>query len=290
MSKEFKGIIPPMVTPLTKEDGIDENSLRNLTSWLIEKGVHGILTLGGAGEIKKFSESERNKIAKIVIDEANGKVPILVGTSHFATNVAVKMSKDAEDMGADGLVLIEPWGDLRGEIYGYYKKVNDNVETPMCLYTHHLSVSVIKKCAELENLKYIKEGNQNLRHLDELVIALGKDRVFAGSTALMWRQMSLGLKGAVLGSHQIWPEASIELYNLIMKGDLNKAREIYYEKQLPLVEACSLGGWHANAIKAGLKAQGVISYDGVRGPSLQMDENSKKDIIKFLNLKGLIEE
>ena len=87
MSKEFKGIIPPMVTPLTKEDDIDENSLRNLTSWLIEKGVHGILTLGGAGEIRKFSESERNRIAKIVIDEANGRVPILVGTSHFATNV-----------------------------------------------------------------------------------------------------------------------------------------------------------------------------------------------------------
>jgi 4-hydroxy-tetrahydrodipicolinate synthase len=287
MSKEFKGIIPPMVTPLTKEDDIDENSLRNLTSWLIEKGVHGILTLGGAGEIRKFSESERNRIAKIVIDEANGKIPILVGTSHFATNVAVKMSKDAEDLGADGLVLIEPWGGLRGNMYGYYKKVNDNVKTPICLYTHHLSVSIIKKCAELENLKYVKEGNQDLRHLDELVAALGKDRVFAGSTALMWRQMSLGLKGAVLGSHQIWPEASVELYELIMKRDLKKAREIYYDKQLPLVEACSLGGWHANAIKACLKAQGVISHDTVRGPSLQMDENSKKDIIKFLELKVL---
>jgi len=289
MSKEFYGIIPPMVTPVTKEDDIDEDSLRNLTSWLIEKGVHGILTLGGAGEIRMFSESERNKIAKIVIDEANNRVPILVGTSHFATNVAVKMSKDAEDMGADGLVLIEPWGG-KGDIYEYYKKVNDNVETPICLYTHYLSAPLIIKCAELENLKYVKEGNMDLKHLDDLLKSLGKDKVFAGATALMWRQMSLGLKGAVLGSHQIWPEASVELFNTIKSGDLKKARAIYYEKQLPLVEACSLGGWHANAIKASLKARGVISHDAVRGPSPQMDENSKRDVIKFLELKGLIEK
>lgn len=289
MVKNFMGIFPPMVTPITKEDEIDEESLRNLTSWLIEKGVHGILTLGGAGELRMFSESERNRIAKIVIDEANNRVPILVGTSHFATNVAVKMSKDAEDMGADGLVLIEPWGG-KGDIYGFYKKVNDAVESTVCLYTHYLSVSLIKRCAELENIKYVKEGNVDLRHLDELVKALGKDRVFAGSTALMWRQMSLGLQGAVLGSHNIWPEASVEMYNTIKKGNLEKARAIYYEKQLPLVEACSLGGFHAQSIKAALKARGIIAHDAVRGPTTQIDEISKNDLLKWLEIKGLTEK
>jgi len=289
MAKEIMGIIPPMVTPLTREQEIDYKSIRSLTNWLIEHGVHGILTLGGAGEIQMLTESERNNIAKTVIDEANGRVPILVGTSHYSTNAAIRMSKDAKDLGADGLVLIEPWGarERPTDTYEYYKRVNDAVDCTLCLYTHFMSVDAIKKCAGLSNLKYVKEGNTSMHHFLQLVNELGKDRVFAGSTQMMFRQMLHGLRGAVLGQTQIWPEAAVELFNMIRAGDIEKARRLYYEKHLALVEACSLGGWHTQAIKAALKARGVIENDIVRGPTQQMDDVSKKELLLWLESKGL---
>jgi 4-hydroxy-tetrahydrodipicolinate synthase len=293
MAKELMGIIPPMVTPLTKDQEVDYANLKNLTSWLIEHGVHGLLTLGGAGEIQMFTESERNKIAKTVIDEANGKVPVLVGTSHYSTNAAIKMSKDAQDMGADGLVLIEPWGGPATDVLEYYKRINDAVDSTLCLYTHFMSIDMIKKCAALNNLRYVKEGNTSMNHCMQLVKELGKNRVFAGSTAMMFRQMVHGLQGAVMGENQVWPESAVELFNTIRTGDLDKARRLYYEKHLPLVEFCSLGGgagsvaWHTQTIKTALAARGIIENDIVRGPQQQIDETTKRELLLWLDSKGL---
>ncbi len=293
MVKELVGIIPPIVTPLTKDQEVDYKSLRNLTNWVIEHGVHGVLTLGGAGEIMMFTESERNQIAKTVIDEANGRVPVLVGTSHYSTNAAIKMSKDAKDLGADALVLIEPWGGPATDVFEYYKRINDTVDISLCLYTHFMSVDMVEKCATLSNLKYVKEGNVSMNHCMQLIKELGKNRVFAGSTAMMFRQMSLGLQGAVMGANEVWPESAVELFNTIRAGDLEKARRVYYEKHLPLVELCSLGGgiasvsWHTQTIKAALVARGVIENDIIRGPQQQIDEITRRELASWLASKGL---
>ena len=287
------GIIPPIVTPLTKDQEVDYTSLRNLTNWVIEHGVHGVLTLGGAGEIMMFTESERNQIAKTVIDEANGRVPVLVGTSHYSTNAAIKMSRDAKDLGADALVLIEPWGGAATDVLEYYKRINDAVDISLCLYTHFMSVDLVKKCAALSNLRYVKEGNVSMNHCMQLVKELGKNRVFAGSTAMMFRQMVLGLQGAVMGENEVWPESAVELFNFIRAGDLEKARRVYFEKHLPLVEFCSLGGgaasvsWHTQTIKAALVARGIIENDIIRGPQQQIDEITKRELVLWLASKGL---
>jgi dihydrodipicolinate synthase/N-acetylneuraminate lyase len=153
-----------------------------------------------------------------------------------------------------------------------------------------MPVEAVVKCAGLSNVKYVKEGNTSMHHFLQLVNALGKSRVFAGSTQMMFRQMLHGVQGAVLGQTQIWPEAAVELFSTIQRGDIEKARMLYYEKHLALVEACSLGGWHTQAIKAALKARGVIENDVVRGPTQQMDEVSKKELLLWLESKGLIGE
>ena len=104
-----KGIIPAMVTPFGEDGSVDEEGLRELASWLVEQGVHGLVVCGTTGEFVNMRIEERRRVYDIVIDHVNGRVPVIAGTGDASTQVAVELTKYAEDAGADAALIVTPF-------------------------------------------------------------------------------------------------------------------------------------------------------------------------------------
>ena len=103
------GIIPAMVTPLTREDELHENALRRLTNFLVENGVHGVFATGSQGEFWAFSAKEKQRAWEIVVEETNGRVPVYAGTAAVTTREAIALTQAAEKAGADAVSVLTPF-------------------------------------------------------------------------------------------------------------------------------------------------------------------------------------
>lgn len=113
---QFRGIIPALVTPFTADQQVDHPALRALVENLIEAGVHGLFVLGTNGEFFTLSEAEKLEIARVTVEAAGGRVPVVIGTGAFATREVIEMNKKVTDLGADALSVITP----------YFNAINQN--------------------------------------------------------------------------------------------------------------------------------------------------------------------
>ncbi|MEM3087972.1 MAG: dihydrodipicolinate synthase family protein, partial [Candidatus Bathyarchaeia archaeon] len=108
-AEKLKGIVPAMVTPFTKDDRVDVEGLRTLTNFVIENGVHAIMTTGGNGEFPHLLPEERKQVLEVVVDEANGRVPIIACTTACSTKETILNTKHAKDAGADAAIVVQPY-------------------------------------------------------------------------------------------------------------------------------------------------------------------------------------
>ena len=126
--KDFRGSYTVTITPFT-EDGsaIDEAALRRFTDWQIEEGVPGLIILGTTAEFLTLSDDERNCVIEVTLDQSAGRVPVLVGTMNAYTPTAVRYSREAKALGADGLMIIPPYyyTPTEDEIFAYYRAISD---------------------------------------------------------------------------------------------------------------------------------------------------------------------
>ena len=114
--KDFKGVVPTVLTPFDKNEEIDEKGIRQLVSYLIEKGVNGLYLTGSTGEGFTMSNEERKKVVEIVMDENKGRVPVVVHVGAIGTKLSIDLAKHAEEVGADGISSVPP----------FYWKFNEN--------------------------------------------------------------------------------------------------------------------------------------------------------------------
>ena len=130
--KTFRGSYTVMLTPFT-EDGsaVDEKALRRFVDWQIDNGVPGLIALGSTGEFLSVTEDERTQIISTVVEQTSGRVPVLAGTMNAHTPRAVRYSKEAEALGADGLMIISPYyyTPTEDEIFAYYAAISDAART-----------------------------------------------------------------------------------------------------------------------------------------------------------------
>ena len=106
---DVRGVFVPMVTPFKENQDIDEEALRSVTDFLVESGVNGIIACGSTGEYVMMSQDEHKKVVRIVVDQANGKIPVVAGAGNHGTKHALALAKYAKDVGADGILAIAPY-------------------------------------------------------------------------------------------------------------------------------------------------------------------------------------
>ena len=242
--KKLRGTYTVIVTPFTEDNAsINETMLRWLVDFQISEGIHGIIALASNGEFLSLSDEERRDVARIVIDQAAGRVPVVIGTAAENTNDVIRYTKDAEGLGADAAMVLTPyycWIDEE-ELFTHYKRIAEAVSLPIMLYNHPASTvldmkpPMVARLAEIDNIAYIKESTTDSRRVYQINdLCKGKITVFAGY--LGYESFMVGAEGWVSVCANIVPRLSAELFELAVdKNDKDGAWKVF--KQLvPMID------------------------------------------------------
>jgi 4-hydroxy-tetrahydrodipicolinate synthase len=235
MPKEFRGSYTVTITPFT-EDGkkIDLPAWRRFVDWQIKLGVPGIIILGTTGEFLTISDDERRMFVEATVKHVAGRMHVLVGTTNAYTPNAVRYSREAEELGADGLMIIPPYyyTPTDDEIFAYYKAICDKVSIPIMLYNNPFTSNVdmsAKLVARLtkafEQIRYIKEASQDTaRVYDVIEETKGVMNVFAGERIV--ESYLLGAVGYVNPYGNYIPRATYRICDFITEGRIEDAKKI----------------------------------------------------------------
>ena len=236
-----EGIFPALVTPFT-DDGkiIDEERLRILVNHCIELGVHGVVPCGTTGEFVNLSTEEKKKVIKTVIDEVNGRVPVIAGTGASGTRDTVEMTKYAKDAGATAALIVTPFYLKPADrgIYEHYNTIATEVDLPIILYNIpqctglSLPWQMVEDLAQIPNIVAVKDSSGQLSFiLAVLEKVRDKINVLCGHDEVVIAALAAGCSGAILASANVIPDVWIQIYNHIKNGELQKARELQYKVQ-----------------------------------------------------------
>jgi len=241
---EFKGSIVALVTPF-KDGKVDEASLRNLLKWHIDSGTHGILVLGTTGEAATMDMDERKRVMEIALEEAKGKVPLIVGTGTNNTQVALKYTKLAKEMGFDAALVVAPYYNkpTQNGIYEHYKFLAEQVDIPIILYNvpGRTSVNILPettaKLSKIPNIVAIKEASGSIKQVTEILLQVEKDfTVLSGDDFTALATVLLGGKGVISVGANVMPAEVAKLMESALNGDLETAKELNL-KLYPLFKA-----------------------------------------------------
>lgn len=235
MTKQFKGSYTVTVTPFTKDrSAIDMEAWKHFVDWQVEVGVPGIIILGTTGEFLSISDEERQLFVGETIKYVNGRMDVLVGATDANTRNAVKYSKEAEELGADGLMIAPPYyyTPTEDEIFRYYKAICEAVSLPIMLYNNPVTTNVdmsAKLVGRLthafEQIRYIKEASMDVgRVMDVVEETGGVMNVFAGERVV--ESYFLGAIGYVNPYGNYIPKASIRFCDYMEEGRVEDAKKI----------------------------------------------------------------
>lgn len=234
-ANKFHGSYTVQVTPFT-ENGTDIclKSQQRFLDWQLECEVPGVIILGSTGEFLTVTDEERARFVETTVRHVDGRMCVLVGTMNAHTPTAVRYSREAEQMGADGLMVIPPYyyTPTDDEIFGYYEAISRAVEIPIMLYNNPFTSNVDMPAAlvarlakAFANIRYIKEASMDVgRVYDVIEASEGLMNVFAGERPV--ESFLLGAVGYVNPFGNYIPYATSRMWDLLDEGRLDEAKQI----------------------------------------------------------------
>ncbi len=235
----IEGVFPALITPFQRNHGknLDLEGLRSNIAHLIAAGVHGVVPCGSTGESATLSFAEHEQVIEVTIDEVDGKVPVLAGTGSNNTAEALRFTKAAKDVGADGVLVISPYYNKpnRSGLIKHYTAIAD-LDIPVVVYNvpgrtgQNLTPDIIAELATHPNIVGVKEASGDIGQISS-IIELTQDQnfsVISGDDNLTLPILSLGGKGVISVAANIYPRPLIEIYDATKRGDYQTAREIHY--------------------------------------------------------------
>lgn len=279
----------PHVTPFKPNDQIDEEALRTCVNFWIEGGLHGLVTCGSNGEAPYLSREERKKVIEIVVDEANGKVPVIAGTGSVSTWETIMFTKDAKESGAAAALVVTPFYFKlsKREIYAHYKTILEAVDLPIIFYSvpkftgFDLDVAVISQLAsEYENVVGVKDSGGSIGRITETIRLVGdKISVLAGTADLTFPTLILGGKGAIIAVANIIPNMCSLLYNSFKRRDYEGASKL--QRDVAHVNQILMRYNQLSTVKEALNSLGLPG-GCPRKPALPLGETERKEITGLL--------
>lgn len=261
---QFKGTYTVTITPFSADGrALDEAALRRFVDWQISEGIHGLIPLGSTGEFLSMSDDERHRAAEIVIEQTAGRVPVLIGTAAESTWDAVRYSRDAEALGANGVMIIPPFYSTPtdDELFQHFKLIGEAISVPIMIYNNPATSNVdmrpelVARLSEIENVSYIKESTLDVTRVRDIIrLCDGRMTVFGG--IMGYESFMNGAMGWVAVGSNVMPGAFAELFTLSVEtGDIAAARALY-QRILPVIELVG-GHRYVTASKACLDHMGL---------------------------------
>ena len=223
--KTLKGTFTVTVTPFS-DDGrrVNEGVLRRFVDWQIDNGVHGLIPIGSTGEFLSLTDAERRQVAEVVVDQANGRVPILIGAGAECTWDVVRYSREAEAIGADGVLVIPPFYSTPtdDELFEHYRAIGESVSIPVMLYNNPATANIdmlpplVAELSKIDNVAYIKESTMDPGRVAEiLTLSDGRMAVFGG--ILGYESFKSGAVGWTAVGCNLMPRAFSDMYRLCVE-------------------------------------------------------------------------
>lgn len=261
-----KGIIPPIITPLTEAGEVNYPVLRQMVNHLLDNGVHGLFPLGTTGEFYAFDNDTYRKILETVKEETAGRVPVYGGASHITTRGVIELVKICEEVGMDAVSVLTPMfvSQTQEELYDYYAEIAANTTLPIIMYNNKPKTNVtitpdtVAKLAAIDNIIAIKDSTGDMTNTAEYIRLTRENpnfHVLMGRDTLIHAALCYGASGAIASCANVAPRIAADIYDKYVAGDLKGSLEAQF-MLAPLRIACSMGTFPA-VIKEGLEQQGI---------------------------------
>lgn len=291
--QRFRGTYTVLITPFTPDGRrVDADALKRIVDWQITEGIHGLIPLGSTGEFLSMSREERQEVIEICVATAAGRVPVLIGTGAEATFDAVELSREAEAMGADGVMVIPPFYSTptEDELFVHYKTIAEAISVPIMIYNNPATANVdlvpqmVARLADIDAVTSIKESTLEVTRVRD-IIELAGDRIDVFAGILGYESFWLGACGWVAVCSNLIPRQSAELFTLAADKADRDAAHALYRRILPLVRWVG-GHRYVSATKAGFAMMG-LPVGEPRAPRLPLPESERAALRADLAKLGL---
>lgn len=268
----FKGSAVAIITPFRREDeSVNYDAFADLIDFQIENGTDAIVVCGSTGEAATMTEEEHKEVVRFCIERTAHRVPVIAGTGSNCTRTAVELSRQAEEDGADGLLVVAPYynkGTQEG-VYRHYRTIAEAVKTPLIMYnvpsrtgSNILPETAARLVKDVPNIVGIKEASGNISQIVKLMsLTDGDIELYSGNDDQVVPLLSMGGLGVISVVANIAPRAMHDLCQRFFDGDIAGSAQLQREMEplfealfcevnpIPVKRAADLIGYHGGALR-----------------------------------------
>jgi 4-hydroxy-tetrahydrodipicolinate synthase len=284
----FGRVLTAMVTPFNKNLEVDYKKAQELAEFLIANGSDGVVIAGTTGESPTLSKEEKVNLFKAVKDAIGNKGQVIAGTGSYSTKDSIELTKKADEIGVDGVMLVVPYYNKPPQeaLYQHFKAIAENTKLPVILYnipgrtSINLLPETVYRLSQTSNIIAIKEASGNMDQVSAIKSLVSNEfLIYSGDDSLTLPMMALGGHGIIsVASHVVGNEIKEMVANFI-NGKVAEAQNIH-QKLFPVFKAMFITT-NPIPVKAAVNLLG-IDVGGLRLPMINATTEQKEQIIKAL--------
>ncbi len=292
----FRGTGTALVTPFTKNDTVDERTLRALVDFQIAGGVEALLPTGTTGESVTLSDDEQRNVVEIVVDQANGRIPVFAGAGSNSTGKAILLSKCMLEAGADGILSVAPYYNKPTQegYFRHYASIAEAIDAPIIVYnvpgrtaSNIEAQTTLRIAEEIPAAAGVKEASGNFSQIMEILRNRPKNfGVWSGDDAITLPLVALGADGVVSVVSNEVPEQFSEMVRFCLNEKPDRASKLHY-RLLPLMNFNFIES-NPIPVKAALAMMGMID-ERYRLPMVPLSAKHRPTLKKILEDLNLID-
>ncbi len=294
MRTPWTGVGTALVTPFTKSGELDEAGVRRLARRQIDAGIHFLVPCGTTGESPTLTSDERARVVEIVVEESNGRVPVLAGAGGYDTREVIHAVREMERAGAGGILSVTPYYNKPTPegLYQHFRAIAESTPLPIVVYNVpgrtgvNIDVATLARMAQLPNIVGVKEASGNVTQMCEVCTAVPADFiVLSGDDALTLPLMAVGGRGIISVASNEIPSEMVQMVEAAERNDFAAARAIHARilalMQVNFVEANPV------PVKAAMVDMGLLE-EVYRLPMVSPRPDSRAKIRQALSALGLL--
>ena len=291
----FKGAGVAIVTPMKNNEDVNYDKLEELINWQIDNGTDSIIIAGTTGESSCLSVAEHEEVIKAAVRMVNHRVPVIAGTGSNCTREAIQLSKEAEEAGVDGLLIVTPYYNkaTQGGLVNHYTQIAQNTKCPIILYNvpgrtgcNLLPETVATLFNTNENIVGLKEATGNMAQASKTMnLTDGKLDLYSGDDGIVLPMLAIGGSGVISVWSNVAPRQVHDLCESFWKGDIETAQRLQREA-LPLCDAL-FSEVNPIPVKKALNLMGK-EVGPVRAPLTEMTEANAAKLAEVMKAYGIL--
>ena len=250
--ESIRGVVPPIATPVNKDETVDEKGMRRLVNFLLQNGAHAVFVMGGTGEFFCFPDREKARAIEIVVDEVGGRVPVIAGVTDLSTRRTIENAHTAQELGVDFIVSLPPFffGLPQDWIFDFYTTIAAETDLPLMLYNilnpihTNIEPETARRLSERSDIVGMKDSEEFAHVQDVVLLTRDADfRVLNGLESHFFAALFVGAAGGVLSAANFCPRLCGDIYEKTVAGAYGDALELQKRLNRLLGELTGFTSW-----------------------------------------------